>query len=274
MSALETGTDHLLGRIEGHVAVLSFNRPEARNALSDEIYAGFAQALPQIAADSDIRVLMLTGENDAFCAGGDVKGMHARNSGKSSGRGSVEDAIARLRHIQNLVSGSMRRLPQPVIAAIPGAAAGAGLSIALSADLRIASEKALLVTAFANVGASGDFGMSWFLPRIVGEARAKELMFTSPRLSAAEALDLGMVNKVFPQEKFAEHAMNYCQEMAERAPIALRYIKENINRSLSVTLEVALDAEGVAMPRTMSTADHREAAAAFVEKRQPKFIGQ
>ena len=126
MSAIETGTDHLLGRVEGHVAVLSFNRPEARNALSDEIYDGFAHALPAIAADSNIRVLMLTGENDAFCAGGDVKGMHARNSGKASGRGSVEDAIARLRHIQNLVSGSMRRLPQPVIAAIPGAAAGAG----------------------------------------------------------------------------------------------------------------------------------------------------
>jgi 2-(1,2-epoxy-1,2-dihydrophenyl)acetyl-CoA isomerase len=199
--------------------------------------------------------------------------MHANNSGGGQ-KASLEDGIARLRYIQAAVSGAMRKLPQPVVAAIPGAAAGAGLSIALSTDLRVAAERALFVTAFANVGASGDFGMSWFLPRIVGEARAKELMFTSPRLSAAEALDLGMVNKVFPQEKFAEHAMNYCQEMAERAPIALRYIKENINRSLSVTLEVALDAEGVAMPRTMSTADHREAAAAFVEKRQPKFIGQ
>ena len=274
MNTLETGTEHLLGRIDGHVATLSFNRPEARNALSDEIYDGFARALPKIAADSSIRVLMLTGENNAFCSGGDVKGMHARSSGKSSGGGSMEDAVARLRYIQSVVSGSLRKLPQPVIAAIPGAAAGAGLSIALSADLRIASEKALLVTAFANVGASGDFGMSWFLPRIVGEARAKELMFTSPRLSASEALELGIVNKVFPQEKFTEHAMNYCQEMAERAPIALRYIKENINRSLSVTLDAALDAEGFAMPRTMSTADHREAAAAFVEKRSPKFVGQ
>jgi len=274
MSKIETGTDHLLGRVDGHVAVLSFNRPEARNALSDEIYAGFAQALPQIAADSNIRVLMLTGENDAFCAGGDVKGMHARNSGKDTGRGSIEDAVARIRYLQSLVSGALRKLPQPVIAAIPGAAAGAGLSIALSADLRVASEKALLVTAFANVGASGDFGMSWFLPRIVGEARAKELMFTSPRLSATEALNLGIVNKVLPHENFSDHAMNYCQDLATRAPIALRYMKENINRSLSVTLEVALDAEGSAMSRTMSTADHREAAAAFVQKRQPNFTGQ
>jgi 2-(1,2-epoxy-1,2-dihydrophenyl)acetyl-CoA isomerase len=274
MSTISTGTDHLLARVDGHVVTLSFNRPEARNALSDDIYDGFIKALPAIAADSNIRVLMLTGENNAFCAGGDVKGMHARNSNQASGRGSIEDAVARLRYIQSAVSGALRKLPQPVIAAIPGAAAGAGLSIALSADLRIASDNALLVTAFANVGASGDFGMSWFLPRIVGEARAKELMFTSPRLSAAEALDLGIVNKVFPQEKFMDHAMNYCQEMAERAPIALRYIKENINRSMSVTLEAALDAEGSAMPRTMSTADHREAAAAFVEKRQPNFTGQ
>ena len=274
MSTINTGTDHLLARIEGHVATLSFNRPAARNALSDEMYSGFATALPQIAADSSIRVVMITGEGGAFCAGGDVKGMHANNSGESSGRGSIEDAVSRLRYIQSVVSGALRKLPQPVVAAIPGAAAGAGLSIALSADLRIAAEKALLVTAFANVGASGDFGMSWFLPRIVGEAKAKELMFMSPRLSAHEALELGIVNRVFSDDTFTADAMDFCQNLAERAPIALRYIKENINRSMSVTLDAALDAEGSAMPRTMSTADHREAAAAFVEKRAPKFIGK
>ena len=274
MSTLETGTDHLLGRIEGHVAVLSFNRPEARNALSDEVYMGFTTVLPLIAANADIRVVMLTGEGGAFCAGGDVKGMHARNSGQSSGRGSIEDGITRLRYIQAAVSGAIRKLPQPVIAAIPGAAAGAGLSIALSADMRIAAERALLVTAFANVGASGDFGMSWFLPRIVGEAKAKELMFTSPRLSARDALALGMVSEVFPDATFTDDAMAYCQSLAQRAPIALRYMKENINRANAVSLEAALDAEAVAMSRTMSTADHREAAAAFVEKRPPKFTGK
>ena len=273
MSTLETGTDHLLGRIEGHVAVLSFNRPEARNALSDEMYAGFGKALPLIAANSDIRVLMLTGEGVAFCSGGDVKGMHANNSG-SGQKASLEDGIARLRYIQAAVSGAMRKLPQPVVAAIPGAAAGAGLSIALSTDLRVAAERALFVTAFANVGASGDFGMSWFLPRVVGEAKAKELMFTSPRLTARDALALGMVSEVFPDASFTEDAMAYCQSLAKRAPIALRYMKENINRSGVVTIEAALDAEAVAMSRTMSTADHREAAAAFVEKRPPNFDGR
>ena len=165
-------------------------------------------------------------------------------------------------------------MPQPVVAAIPGAAAGAGLSIALSTDLRVAAERALFVTAFANVGASGDFGMSWFLPRVVGEAKAKELMFTSPRLSAREALALGMVSEVFPDASFTDDAMTYCQNLAQRAPIALRYMKENINRSGMVTIEAALDAEAVAMSRTMSTADHREAAAAFVEKRPPNFDGR
>ena len=261
MSNLETGTDHLLGRIEGHVAVLSFNRPEARNALSDEMYAGFGKALPLIAANSDIRVLMLTGEGVAFCSGGGQKA-------------SLEDGIARLRYIQAAVSGAMRKLPQPVVAAIPGAAAGAGLSIALSTDLRVAAERALFVTAFANVGASGDFGMSWFLPRVVGEAKAKELMFTSPRLTARDALALGMVSEVFPDASFTEDAMAYCQSLAQRAPIALRYMKENINRSGTVTIEAALDAEAVAMSRTMSTSDHREAAAAFVEKRTPNFNGR
>jgi enoyl-CoA hydratase/carnithine racemase len=186
----------------------------------------------------------------------------------------IEDRVNGLRHRQNLVSRALRTLPQPVVAALPGAAAGAGLSIALAADLRIAAERAIVMTAFANVGASGDFGTSWFLPRLVGEAKAKELMFTSPRLSAREAMDLGIVNVVLPDDDFATAAVAWCQKLADRAPIALRYMKENINRAGDVSLQAALDAEASAMVRTMSTADHREAAAAFVEKRSPNFSGQ
>jgi 2-(1,2-epoxy-1,2-dihydrophenyl)acetyl-CoA isomerase len=173
-----------------------------------------------------------------------------------------------------LLSAALRTLPQPVVAALPGAAAGAGLSIALSADLRIAAERAILITAFSNIGASGDFGSSWFLPRLVGEAKAKELMFMSPRLSAEEAFELGLLNAVLPDDNFAKGALMWCQELAERAPIALRYMKENINRAGDVQLQAALDAEANAMVRTMATADHREAAAAFVEKRAPRFTGQ
>lgn len=274
MTTIETGTDHLLGRIEGNVAVLSFNRPEVRNALSEGVYAGFEAAIPVIASNPDVRVVMVTGEGSAFCSGGDVKGMNESHKSGNGASVSLEDRIHGLRRRQNLVSMALRTLPQPVIAALPGAAAGAGLSIALAADLRIAAERAIVMTAFANVGASGDFGTSWFLPRLVGEAKAKELMFTSPRLSAQEAKDLGIINVILPDENFAESALNWCQELAQRAPIALRYMKENINRAGDVSLQSALDGEATAMIRAMSTADHREAAAAFVEKRSPRFIGQ
>ncbi len=276
---IETGTDDLLGHIDGHVAVLSFNRPERRNALSSPMYEGFARALPRIERDRSVRVLLLTGEGGAFCAGGDVKGMHENNTAADSSSagesaGSMEDRVGSLRSSQAVVSLALRQLPMPVVAALPGAAAGAGLSMALAADLRIAAERALLVTAFADVGASGDFGTSWFLPRLVGEARAKQLMFTSPRLTAAEAVELGIVNRVLPDDGFTEAALAFCHDLATRAPIALRYIKENVNRAMGATLAEALDAEATAMIRTMSTADHREAAAAFVEKRRPEFSGR
>jgi enoyl-CoA hydratase/carnithine racemase len=275
MTTIDTGQKDLIGRIEGNVAILSFNRPEVRNALSEGVYAGFEAALPVIASHRDVRVLMITGEGGAFCSGGDVKGMNASHKGASSASPvNIEDRVNGLRHRQNLVSRALRTLPQPVVAALPGAAAGAGLSIALAADLRIAAERAIVMTAFANVGASGDFGTSWFLPRLVGEAKAKELMFTSPRLSAREAMDLGIVNVVLPDDDFATAAVAWCQKLADRAPIALRYMKENINRAGDVSLQAALDAEATAMVRTMSTADHREAAAAFVEKRSPNFSGQ
>ena len=221
---IDTGTEDLLGRIDGHVAVLSFNRPERRNALSSPMYGAFDRVLPQIERDPSVRVLLLTGEGGAFCAGGDVKGMHENNTAGGSTDGgttpvSLEDRVAGLRSSQAAVSLALRRLPMPVVAALPGAAAGAGLSMALAADLRIAAERAVLVTAFANVGASGDFGTSWFLPRLVGEAKAKELMFTSPRLTAAEAADLGIVNRVLPDEGFADTASPaLCHDLAARAP--------------------------------------------------------
>ena len=275
--AFETGSEELLGRRYGHVAVLTFNRPERRNALSGGIYRGFETALPMIAKDLDIRVLMLTGAGGAFCAGGDVKGMNERNNAAAAAGGpsqSLDDRVADLRTRQRSVSLALKNLPQPVVAALPGAAAGAGLSIALAADLRVAAERAVLVTAFSGVGGSGDFGGSWFLSRLVGSAKAKELYFLSPRLTAADALGLGLVNQVMPDEGFDEAALDYCMNLAERAPIALRYMKENINRAETVGLADALDAEALAMARSMSTEDHREAAAAFVEKRNAIFKGR
>lgn len=273
---IDTGSPDLLASVEGKVGVITFNRPERRNALSNGIYRGFAAALPAMADDPDVRVVMVTGAGGAFCAGGDVKGMHEANTSGQAREGQpagYEDKIANLRMRQRQLSLALHEYPKPVVAALPGAAAGAGLSIALAADLRLAAERAIIVTAFANVGASGDFGGSWFLTQLVGTAKAKELYFTSPRLSAADALDLGIVNQVLPDDGFHEAALAWCQSIAERAPIALRYMKENLNRAIHVDLASALDAEAPAMVRSMSTADHKEAAAAFVEKRRPTFTG-
>jgi 2-(1,2-epoxy-1,2-dihydrophenyl)acetyl-CoA isomerase len=276
-STIETGTDDLLGRRVGPVAILTFNRPERRNALSAGVYRGFTTALPAIAADDDIRVLMVTGAGGAFCAGGDVKAMNERNSSvERSGGGSQpsEARIADLRLRQRQVTLALHQLPQPVVAALPGAAAGAGLSIALAADLRIAADSAVLVPAFSSIGGSGDFGGSWFLSRLIGEAKAKELYFLSPRIEASEAARLGLVNEVLPSEGFEQAAVDYCMALADRAPLAVRYMKENINRATTVGLAEALDAEAPAMVRTMASEDHREAAAAFVEKRNALFKGR
>ncbi len=274
---IDTGTDDLLARTEGAVAVLTFNRPDRRNALSEEMYAGFRTALPQVAADPSLRVLMLTGAGNAFCAGGDVKGMHESHRGSGDGDDlgpDIEGRVSGLRERQRWVSLALHRLPKPVVAAVPGPAAGAGFSIALAADIRLAAERSIFVPAFANVGASGDFGGSWLLTQLVGTGKARELYYTSPRISSAEALRLGIVNQVLPDDGFDDAALDWCARLAERAPIALRYAKENMNRAITSDFATALDAEAAAMVRTMSTADHREAAAAFVEKRAPVFRGE
>jgi len=275
-SELDTGTPDLLAHVDGHVGVITFNRPERRNALSDAMYEGFGRVLPVLADDAEVRVVMVTGNGGAFCAGGDVKGMHeSHQPGAAPRRGTgVQAGTDRLRRLQKQVSLALHRFPKPVVAAVPGAAAGAGMSIALACDIRLAAERALVVPAFANVGASGDFGGSWFLTQLVGTAKAKELYFTSPRLSAAEARDLGIVNQVLADDGFDAAALDWCRSLAARAPIAMGYMKENLNRAITCDLETALDAEATNMVLSMGTADHREAAAAFVEKRPPVFVGQ
>lgn len=274
---IDTGTDDLLARVDGPVGVVTFNRPERRNALSNAMYEGFGRALPAMSEDADVRVVLVTGAGGAFCAGGDVKGMDAahRSGGDRPGHaGSLDDRIDQLRTWQNMVSLALHRFPKPVVAAIPGAVAGAGLSIALAADLRLAAERSIFVTAFASVGASGDFGGSWFLTQLVGTAKAKELYFTSPRLSSSEALSLGIVNQVLADDGFDEAALEWCRALAQQAPIALRLMKENLNRAITCDLPTALDAEATNMVHGMTTADHKEAAAAFVEKRAPNFTGR
>lgn len=283
VTSIETGTEDLLAHVDGNVGVITFNRPDRRNALSNAMYEGFHAALPALAENPNVNVVMITGAGGAFCAGGDVKAMNESHStGDDAGGGDPKEQLGTdpesrahgLAERQRWVSLAIHRFPKPVIAALPGAAAGAGMSIALACDLRLAAERAIVVPAFVNVGGSGDFGGSWFLTQLVGTAKAKELYFTSPRLSSQDALDLGIVNQVLADDGFDAAALDWCRSLAERAPVALRYMKQNLNRAITCDLETALDAEATAMVRTMSTADHREAAAAFVEKRTPVFTGR
>ena len=275
--SIDTGTDYLLSWVEDGVAVLSFNRPERRNALHADMYRGFAMALPVIAEDPGVGVLVITGEGGAFCAGGDVKGFsegHAKAASADRPAPSAAASIDNLRARQAEVSLAIHRLPKVTIAAIPGAAAGAGLSIALACDLRVVSSKAVITTAFAKIGASGDFGGSWFLTQLVGSAKAKELYLLSDRLTAADAERLGIANRVIDDASFPTGWMDFARRIASGPTLANRAIKENINRALVADLATCLDAEAVNMVATMSTADHREATAAFMEKRDAKFSGR
>ena len=258
----------LIETIEDGVATLTFNRPERMNALSTPIMEGLLHGLPRLAGDPGVRVIVLTGAGRAFCAGGDVKSMAEGGEERSAA-----EATVRLRSRME-VSRILHELPKPTIAMINGPAAGAGLAFALACDLRIASASARLVTAFVKVGFSGDFGGSFFLTRLVGTAKARELYFTGRPVDAQEALSLGLVNRVVPDDQLADATMELARSLAQGPQIALSLMKRNLNCAESSGLAELLDMEAANQVLTGRTEDHREAAKAFVEKRAPMFIGR
>ena len=268
---IDTGTDHLLAHRDGRVAVLTLNRPESRNAQSGPMMGAFAALLPQLADDDDVGCLVVTGAGRAFCAGGDVKGFA---EGAKSAGAPLEERVRGLRRTQRATTGALYEFPKPTIAAIPGPAAGAGLSMALACDLRTMAGDAFLTTAFRNIGFSGDHGGSWLLTNIVGTARARELYYTADRVPAERALEMGLVNHVFPADALQEETLRLARHIAAGPPIALGYMKENLNRALHTDVWTAFDLEADRMWRTGMTADHKEAVQAFVEKRPPTFRGR
>jgi len=258
----------LLETIEDGIATLTFNRPERLNALSTPIMEGLLDGLPRLAGDPGVKVVVLTGAGRAFCAGGDVKSM-----AEGSVQRSTAEATTRLRSRME-VSRILHELPKLTIAMINGPAAGAGLALALACDLRIAGTSARLVTAFVRVGFSGDFGGSYFLTRLVGTAKARELYFTGRPVEAGEALSLGLVNRVIPDEELATVTMELARSLAQGPSIALSLMKRNLNCAENGSLAELLDMEAIHQVQTGRTEDHREAANAFVEKRTPIFIGR
>lgn len=273
MTTLDTGTEDLLAEVTDGVAVVTMNRPSRRNALSHDMVEALGRVLAHAELSDEVGCVVLTGAGDAFSAGGDVKAM--ANQGSSGGPSVPFDrAIHRQRLNQQAISGKLWRMPKPTIAQIPGPAAGAGLSLALACDLRYASETAIFTTAFARVAFSGDYGGTWFLTRLVGPAKAKELYYFSERLTADQAAELGVVNAVFPAGELDKEVMDRARRLAAGPSIAYRYMKENLNRAVQGNLEECMDLEVTHHIHTSRTADHREAAQAFVEKREPRFHGR
>ena len=263
-------TTDLLENVKDGVAVLTLNRPERLNAMSRPMLDALLEALPRLADDASVGVIVLTGAGRGFCAGGDVKAMA---EGTELGGQTMEEKAQALRSRME-ASRWLHELPKPTIAMMRGPAAGAGLSLAMACDMRIASDTVRLGTAFARVGYSGDFGGSYYLTQLVGTAKARELYFTADLLDAPQALGLGLVNRVVPDARLEEETMALASRLARGPRVAYRYMKRNMNAAESASLKDMLDLEAWHHTRTGMTEDHREAARAFVEKRVPHFKGR
>jgi len=259
----------LLERVEDGVLHLTLNRPDRLNALSWEMCDRLLRALERAASDRAVGAIVLSGAGRAFCAGGDVKSMAAGPSAAET----YEERTADLRRRME-ASRLLHEIPKPTVAMIRGPAAGAGLSLALACDLRVAGEDARLTTAFAKVGLSGDFGGHYFLTRLVGTAKARELYFLSPVLDAKAALGLGLVHRVVADAALEDETAALARALAKGPRIALSYMKQNLNLAESASLPMVMDAEALRHSRCATTEDHREGAAAFVEKRAPRFQGR
>jgi len=254
--------------LEDDIALITLNRPERLNALSGEMTSGLKSALERLSTDNDCGVIVITGAGRGWCAGGDVKTMESRGRDQS-----VEDRVEGLRHAHQLPL-LIRTMPKIVIASINGPVAGAGLGLALACDLRIAAKSARFGTAFARIGYSGDYGGSWSLTRLVGTAKARELYFTADLIDGEEAGRLGIVNKVVADDELPAETTAFARRIADGPRIALGYMKRNLLAAETEPFQTVLELEAMNQARCAFTDDHKEAVAAFVEKRRPVFKGR
>ncbi|AGL00047.1 enoyl-CoA hydratase/isomerase family protein [Desulfoscipio gibsoniae] len=245
------------------VGVIYLNQPESRNALSLEMREELRVAMEGWAREAGVKVIIITGKGAAFCAGGDIRTMG--NFKPTQGR-------ERMKNVHRFVM-TLRNLEKPIIAAVNGPAFGAGWSLALLCDLIVASEKARFSLAFVKVGLVPDWGSIYLLPRMIGLLKAKELMMTGRAIDAAEAYNLGLVNKVVPPEQLFTSAMELARELAQGPPLALGMLKNLVNRSPEVGFLTLLEEEALVQDICLQTEDHREGVRAFFEKRKPRFTG-
>ncbi|UWU88572.1 enoyl-CoA hydratase-related protein [Bradyrhizobium yuanmingense] len=268
---IDTGTGELLAEIRDQVAVITLNRPEVRNALSSRLSGALGKLIKRCDEDSQIRAILITGAGAAFCAGGDVNGM---NQSSAAAELTFDQRVSDLQFNQRAVWGALVGARKPTVAAIPGAAAGAGLALALACDIRVAAQSAILITAYARVGLSGDCGIAWLLTRLVGFSRARELMFLSERVDARRAESLGLINQSVPDAELQERAFALAATLARGPTFAFSCMKSNLDHALNAEFLESMDFEAESLIRTELSLDHKEGVRAFAEKRNPVFHGR
>lgn len=257
----------LLETVQDGVATLTLNRPEALNALSDEIRLSLLEALSRLGEDPDVGCIVLTGAGKGFCSGGDVNSMAGRSAKD------FETRAEGIRH-SNRIPMAMHQTPKPIIGMINGVAAGAGLSMAAACDIRVAARSARFTAAFIKIGLSGDWGGTYTLTRLIGTAKARELFFTGDIINAEEALRIGLINQIADDAELYETTMIMARKIAAMPRITLGYTKKNLNAAETGDFATVLEMEAIHQARCSQTEDHKEAVQAFKEKRRPAFVGR
>lgn len=258
--------ENILYDVTGGVATITLNRPDSLNAFTTHMIGETADALKQCRRDAAVRCVVITGAGRGFTSGQDLAEVHGRGDEFSIG--------PHLRAGYHQIIKGMVEMEKPVIAAINGVAAGAGVGIVLAADMRIASQKASLVMAFSKIGLVPDSGLNWLLPRMIGQARAYQLAVTAERVTAEQGLVWGLFNEVVPPDELALRVAEWAQRLASGPSVAFGLTKRAMNRAWSQTFEEALDYEAYLQDTASRTDDNKEGVAAFLEKRAPQFRGK
>jgi len=256
--------ENIIVKRQNGIGILIMNRPEIRNAFITEIKEELLYALEDMEKDKDIKCIVITGEGRAFSAGGDLSALSEIKP--LGGRKRLIDGVKLLHKVLEI--------EKPIIAAVNGPAAGSGCSFALACDMVLASDKAFFVQSFVNVGLIPDFGAIHFLPLLIGPQRAKEMMFLGEKVSAEEALQIGLINKIIPSDKLMETTISIAENLAKKSPISIGLTKRMMNQHVNGQLKMLLEIEATTQDICLQTKDFKEGVASFFEKRQPMFIGK